>query len=1580
MSEIIDPISGLQANPLIQPEVVLESARKKQSSVRALMDIRLINNPEQDVNILYHGTKADVDQGLSDEYMQQELLGYAAKQEQAALEAAQQVDVLDETSVARSQAILENINVIGERFSDVDGYYQAVTDYNAPDTLESFRAEEAAVKGRAYQILEERAEELGTLETAVNWATSILQHDYLKDASDLVDGSIFESPEQLHTAIKDFQTRTPAEQAVLIEEIVPAMWEAYDHNHVKVGSLISTLFDKAGSGSDIILGVGFDIAVGAEALHLATKASRGIMSSRSLASRAVDAEGIEAAASRQAVAGVDDAGIEDAIGVKKADAAHSANPMPTRAVDEGASIDDIAGEIDIVKQRQIKAFTEELLPISGNKLDRGTFKALMREKTAYQKTLAQLKIEKQAVSTSSKGGAKVGQARKRQTADINNDMAIIQEKLAIVQRRIDANKAPVQAEADLSRLQQGIIPDRYQAQYAKAVEEAKASMREQNASRQAREEAKKEAPKTEDKSENELNKEAVQNLGVVQEVKTGIASLLEDVITPTAFTPEEQALAITRAQERLSAELTDAGQSINSMNVIERSKEGFTLKYSTTSGEAERSLLFTRDDVGSVISENDARTFKQKWQNLFGRVFSPDVLLQDVFPDLVKDATFTGQQSAKLRNGLANLWKQSEAGLGKKERFEVDSILMAGDEESKIYSIAELRDGLVETQNGVIKMTDRQIESYYQKRTFFDEMHNIRSVATKRQLEIEGYENLKYVDKDRGASNLMGRRRKQFNISDVGTEDFVFFPGEVNTFHKGSSVALKKQSYIDDGYEVVELLQPVRVRQGKEATIALVKKESGWSRLPDDVLNYQAGYVPRIYPKGYFYVRDMASPNKEVLYAFPTRDKAKAFSDSTPDSAVFADREFNAVQQLVEDSNAFGGLYTGSRKTRPLMVKDGDKEFRPERMSVGNSTERYVQNISSIMPLNEYRATATERWKNTVNTLAESQGRSGLGREQRFDGTLNLEKDTKDVMEQARQYIQDNMKMPSREERVTERIALGAANMLYGKPFAAKPRQWLLDHSQGSVSDWIKGHSFNLHMGFFNLRQLFVQMQNASLSISMNPTLALPSMGDTLALRSIAMLPEAKAAQAAKHMKLGDDVVDSLREYNKSGLRDSIVRQADFDMNSVGISHGSIDAARKLSKAGRVFFNEGENFSRMLSWNIARRKWKAANPGKKMADKDIQETSQEALRLQMNLQSENAAWWQKAPGINVATQFLQVQAKFLENVMPRVIGGSTQWTPKEKAQALAGQLFLYGTVGVPVAEEAAAYVAELRGQSTQEFIAENPDFTDAINEGFVGMLGSLLGAGDLAPTESFSLLAGLDDNVVASIAEGAIEVFNGGYSEEGAIEMFTGPSANIIRRVGDVGAGVVLSMKSIYEVPTGDVMYQSVLSNLDDIAALTSTWTNARKLYTLNSTGRLMSSRGTLIATKEQLGPISLQTQLGIAMGFPTDVELQHYKNQDSVKSAMQFKKEALKELKGSLIDFANTGNQELYNAKKAVILAPFSATEKMDLLKSVNKDALAPATKLDRGVKAAQRLIIESGGRVKPNVAQSLLLEEEQN
>jgi hypothetical protein len=79
----------------------------------------------------------------------------------------------------------------------------------------------------------------------------------------------------------------------------------------------------------------------------------------------------------------------------------------------------------------------------------------------------------------------------------------------------------------------------------------------------------------------------------------------------------------------------------------------------------------------------------------------------------------------------------------------------------------------------------------------------------------------------------------------------------------------------------------------------------------------------------------------------------------------------------------------------------------------------------------------------------------------------------------------------------------------------------------------------------------------------------------------------------------------------------------------------------------------------------------------------------------MNLQAENAAAWQKG-FLGVPTQFMQVFAKFGENVIPGLLQTKgAKWSRQEAARVLAGQVVLYGTVGVPVVESAVAYIADI---------------------------------------------------------------------------------------------------------------------------------------------------------------------------------------------------------------------------------------------------------------------------------------------
>lgn len=1603
MSEYIDPISEEKINIFVDPQKYLHSVRYREDKTRQLTRLRLINNPDVSPVDTFTQSTFDVNQGLQhpNDLIQEELNIYGGKQYEAALEAAQNVDVRTPGSVQRSVDIIENAELFKTEFLQEGGMQKMEADSLSPISPEDYAIRQRNSQRYAFQVFNENMEERGITDKVWD-GISLLAPDFIKDVNDLVGEGPLDSLTTLNSFIRNFQLLDPDEQMVLMDEVVPQLFDAFDQNEFKVAAMIGLMYDKVDSGKNIAFSASLDVIDFASLSLAGLSIAKGLKASKSVANAAEDVGAIEDAARLQAVSGLDDVtgDVQRATGISRADSAHSTNPHDIGLLDEGASIDGIAGEINKIKEleRQAilndRAIVEDLLPIAGNKLDRGTLKALNKEKRDLEVKLDNLARfdEVDTARLPNNQRKLVIEARKANEAD----KALLNERLNILNRQLDDNRIAASAEADLSRLSQGIIPERYQGRIQEAADRWLDQLRRDSAARRERQsvQAQNASQRIEPTTEAEQTAQALNNVGVVfprtaDRLTQEVDDLIKSVIRPQAFTPEERAYAITKAKEQLHKDLSEAGQVPDSVRLVEQTDEGFTLKYSSNIGEGEKTLKFTRDDVGSYIAENQSLDFKQRWTNLLGKFFSPEILLQHAFPKLVSETTFAGQQAARIRNTLASLWQQTEKGLTRDELFQIDSVLMSGDEAGEVYSIAQLRAG-VETNAGIFHFTDKQINSYYLKRRFFDELHKLRDHATRRQLEIAGYENLSYTAKINGenvAQQLIGRRKKTFDLSELKADDLVLFPGNVNRTSTREWIGHNTERLKAEGYEVVELLETRKIN-GKDVTLALVKRDDNWSALPKKVLNYQAGYVPRIYPPNYHYVRDMASETQEVLYAFPNKDKAKAWVEQARVEAaaegkeirygIFADREFNAVSQLVEDSNAFGGLYTGSRKRRPLMVKDGDRTYKPERMGVGKATERYVQNIADIFPLNEYRSAAMERWKNTVKQLGKAQGRgAGLTDPKDFSSPITLDKDSANVMEQAREYIKNTMGMKSPEESVTERFMLGTANLLEGKPFAAPIRQFALDHSRGNVSSWIKGHSWNIHMGWYNPRQLFIQASNASLAMVMNPTKAPGAIADALRMRTIALLPEHKLQEAGRHLGLSDDLIQSVREYNRSGLRDAILRTGDWNANISGISRGSMDAVRKAAKGGRIFYEEGENFSRLLTWSIARKKWKETNPGKAVDNNAIQAISQDTVRMQMNMQAENAAWWQNYPGLNIATQFMQVFVKFIEQVAPRAWGGGTQWTRKEKMAALTGQIALYGTVGVPVAEEALSYISSITGTPTQQLIEENPTLIQGINEGFTGIMGHLFGIGDMNISKDMNLLAGMTDNAVADLINGGIEIWNGGYDDTSALEMFTGPSANLIRRTGDVASTAMLSIKDLYETPSLGTAYGAIIENMDAIASMTSTWTNARKALILNQTGMLFSSRGTLVATERELGDMSLPNQLAIAMGFTPDLVVAHYKNKQIMRDLNSEKSLLKKEMKQSMLMFSQTGNLEAYQARKAVLTAGLTPSEKLELMKDVNRDLLLGKSDLDRTLKTFQRRYLESGGRVGATTQQEILMNE---
>jgi hypothetical protein len=562
----------------------------------------------------------------------------------------------------------------------------------------------------------------------------------------------------------------------------------------------------------------------------------------------------------------------------------------------------------------------------------------------------------------------------------------------------------------------------------------------------------------------------------------------------------------------------------------------------------------------------------------------------------------------------------------------------------------------------------------------------------------------------------------------------------------------------------------------------------------------------------------------------------------------------------------------------PLQLKKGDDEFTSlNQVDRSQATSSYVQSIANIMPLNEYRMGTVKEWENTVKEILIAEGQVEKASLVNFNsastGITNprLAKE----MEHSRDYLSRVMSVPSIEETKTAGLMTRLADKMYGVPvLGGKPRDWVKSGIGIDPVTKLKGLTFNLHLGFFNVRQLFVQGQNAVVAMSVSPQHAPAAFLGALAMRGALFSDDPKVWRKMAELNPtlnADDFVKDMQDFKDSGLIDGIIRQADHDASAVGVGNASMQAFRKVAQAGQVFFTEGETMARLMAWGIAKRKLpKGAS---------IREISHEVTRLSMNMASANAATWQTNL-LGVPTQFLQVQAKFLENTVGGLMTkgggvGKTGWTRAEAAKILAGQMALYGAVGVPVIEDAASYAGELLGMTAQEFGDKHPLVLEGIDEGAFGILTKTMGFENNF-SKSGNLLASAlhihEEGILFDAFMGMSDLFIDNSADVDMASLL-GVQSSTLKKVGNVGATMSRNMKLLWQTPSLDNLGQAAVENLDAIVSMTSTWSNAKKGLLIHNMGLRSKTTGATYYEADELSEMSWQTLAAKSLGFELDIE-----------------------------------------------------------------------------------------------------------
>ena len=416
----------------------------------------------------------------------------------------------------------------------------------------------------------------------------------------------------------------------------------------------------------------------------------------------------------------------------------------------------------------------------------------------------------------------------------------------------------------------------------------------------------------------------------------------------------------------------------------------------------------------------------------------------------------------------------------------------------------------------------------------------------------------------------------------------------------------------------------------------------------------------------------------------------------------------------------------------------------------------------------------------------------------------------------------------------------------------------VLDKMNSNPTVALKGFAFDLKLGLFDPSQLILQTQTMFAAASIDPVNGFKAMSSMPLVRMALInksdnLLDLLAKKASKlHGMEPTEFKQMVKELDRSGfglVNGELVLLDNFTGPIIGSSIGN--ATRKARELGRIPFYEAERINRITGYGIAWRRWKTANPTRKIDDIARGEILKIADTFTLNMTKASAAWWQKGI-LSVPTQFLSYQARMLEFMLPHAVGGSKAIQGPEKIRLLLGQFFLYGTAGVPLLD----YVGDKYLEANNEKLT--PEQYRAITSGFWDTMLYSLSNGEI--DTDFAERAGVGAGFTDFIAK----IF----SEDTAfLEVIGGPSGAI---TGKFTESLMTMMDFVSKTKQGEVVLTPLM--IGELAKQTSTWSRLSRARYLWQTGKVLNNKGEIIADG-----LNKWNSLAAALGIPLRQVTQSY-------------------------------------------------------------------------------------------------------
>jgi hypothetical protein len=676
-------------------------------------------------------------------------------------------------------------------------------------------------------------------------------------------------------------------------------------------------------------------------------------------------------------------------------------------------------------------------------------------------------------------------------------------------------------------------------------------------------------------------------------------------------------------------------------------------------------------------------------------------------------------QQSRYQKLLTNFVRPSLEKLNKSEMVALNDALVLGDKEGKVFQQNELAG---------MGLSANAREGYYKVRALRDVMWQIRNDAAARSMTRRGYVELTSDIRLTEDSKLFVKPRT------VVEGDTVYLADSQSATRVTSTFLEENRA---QGYTFYEVVEPVEI-EGKMRRIIGFPDGSYQTNKITNVIPYRAGEYRRIYSDEYFVkiksVYEVDGKLEQVVQTHRTASsvaEANAYVKALNEAKTLhaaGNLTIAEASRLMEpfgwrpeeiiaalDSNRFGQsfsvevLYTRTDDdyinetigmSSNYSSKRGDKVLSVfgkdtvNTLSPLDSVAAEIGNTAYVASITEWRESHVIRWFNTfvdnlpdnVRTMTpDAAFRYMLYNKGMYVGTDKR----RAVAEKVQDYIIAQMNIPTKEEKdylgFMRMISEGLESKTGSKPIAKLGATLRATKDYPTWARTIAFHSFFA----FNPVQFFMQGMNAFNAIAISPLHGIKSAKSS-SLYSLALFSDQEdiwrnVAKVNNLTNLGlgmkeDEFVEVVRAIRRTGLMDGINTTSLYgaEVGKYGIFN---KVSRRAGDTSAAFFNAGEGYSRLVSFDIARREYIAANPGTAWwTDDALAKIMERQDSLTQNMTRANTASWQQG-WKSIPTQFVQYQVKLMMNIIQSLMGNPRAFTQKEAAQLLLTHTMVMGTAG-----------------------------------------------------------------------------------------------------------------------------------------------------------------------------------------------------------------------------------------------------------------------------------------------------------